>query len=241
MALRVAGGGPGLVLYGFRFSHPCVSVQLMLEHKRLPYHYKEVAPGLHPFLLAATGFRGRTVPALRIGSARVQGSRAIAAELDRRFPESPPLFPAETEARRLVEEAEQRGEELQNAARRIAYFHLRRAPDMLAGQLRPGREGTFRARLAARALVAVASKAHGASDERALADLEELPERLAEIEGWLRTGVVGEVERNAADFQIAPSLRMLPLFPEVAAKIEPGPLADYAHVVVPEYPPLAPT
>jgi hypothetical protein len=46
MALR--GGEPDLVLYGFRFSHPCVSVQLMIEHKRLSYHYKELAPGLHP-------------------------------------------------------------------------------------------------------------------------------------------------------------------------------------------------
>jgi glutathione S-transferase len=171
----------------------------------------------------------------------VQGSRAIAAELDRRFPEAPRLFPADAGARRLVEQAERSGEELQNAARRIAYFHLRRGPDILAGQLRPGREATLSARLAARALIAVASRATGASDERALADLDELPERLAEIEGWLRASLLGEGEKNAADFQIAPSLRVLLLFPKAAAMIEPGSLADYARTVVPEYPPLLPT
>src|SRR4051812_24195940 len=117
MALKASGLEPDLVLYGFRFSHPCVSVQLMLEHKRLPYRYKEVAPGLHPFLLVARGFRGRTVPAMRMDGTRVQGSRAIAAELDRRFPAEPHLFPADAEARHLVEEAERRGEELQDAAR----------------------------------------------------------------------------------------------------------------------------
>jgi glutathione S-transferase len=239
MAVKAADGAPDLVLYGFRFSHPCVSVQLMLGHKRLPYRYEQVAPGFHAVLLPARGFRGRTVPAMRIGEDRVQGSRAIAAELDRHFPEQP-LFPADAEARRRVEEAERRGEELQDAARRIAYFHLRRAPHMLAPQLRPDNPDSLRARLGARALVAVASKAHGASDKRAEADLEELPQRLAEIEGWLGDGVLGSAEPNAADFQIAPSLRMLPLFPEAAPMIERG-LMDYARTIVSEYPPPGPT
>lgn len=236
----VAGGEPELILYGFAFSHPCVSVQLMLDHKGLAYRYEQMPPGLHPFLLAARGFRGRTVPAMRIDGARLQGSRAIAAELDRRFPE-PPLFPAEAGARRRIEEAELRGEELQDAARRIAYFHLRRNPELLAPVMRPEDPRALRARLGARALVFVASKAHGAGDERALADLEQLPERLKEIEGWLGAGVLGGPEPNAADFQIAPSLQVLLLFPATAAKITRSPLAAYARTIVPEYPPQLPS
>lgn len=239
MALRIAADEPELVLYGFLFSHPCVSVQLMLDRKHVPYRYKRLTPGLHPFLLIARGFPGRTVPAMRIGGARVQGSRMIAAELEQRFPE-PPLFPAEKTGRRQVEEAEWSGEELQNAARRIAYFHLRRGPEMLARQLRPDHAEAASTRLAARALVTVASTAHGASDKRALADLEALPERLAQIEDWLHTGILGGAEPNAADFQIAPSLRMLRLFPDVAARVERDPLAGYADMIVPEYPPPPP-
>ena len=52
--------------------------------------------------------------------------------------------------------------------------------------------------------------------------------------------MLGAVEPNAADFQIAPSLVMLLLFPTAAATIEPGPLADYARTIVPEHPPPLP-
>ncbi len=51
----------------------------------------------------------------------MQGSRAIARELDRLVPE-PPLFPADPDARATVEEAELWGDEvLQSAARRLAW------------------------------------------------------------------------------------------------------------------------
>ena len=56
------------------------------------------------------GFPGATVPALRIDGRRVQGSLEISRFLDS-FVASRPLFPAEPEARRAVEEAERWGEQ----------------------------------------------------------------------------------------------------------------------------------
>jgi glutathione S-transferase len=51
------------------------------------------------------GFPGKTVPAIRIDHAEVQGSTAIALALDSLVP-SPPLFPSDPERRAAVLEAE---------------------------------------------------------------------------------------------------------------------------------------
>ena len=217
------------VLYGFRFSHPCITAELMLRHKRVPFTYREVTPGLHPFVLRGRGFKGRTVPALRLGAERIQGSRPIAAALEAAFGDRPSLFADDRDA---IEAAERRGEELQDAARRIAYFHLRRMPEALTPFLG--------SRLGARLLVPLASLAHGASDSRVRADLAELPARLDEVDRWLEAGLLGGPNPNAADFQIAPSLRMLLLFEATAAEVERRPAGRYSREIVPEYPPLGP-
>ena len=106
-------------LYALAVSHPSHAARLMLEHKRLDHEVSKLLPGFHPFQLRAAGFRGATVPALRIDGRRVQGSRSISRALDELVPERP-LFPPDPAARRAVEEAERWGEEEpQEVLRRI--------------------------------------------------------------------------------------------------------------------------
>src|SRR3954447_2440625 len=109
----------GIKLYGTLPSPPSHSVRLMLEAKGLDYKPIWLLPGLHPALLRTRGFRGGTVPALKIDGRRVQRSLEIARALDQLQPE-PPLLPADPEKRRQVEEAERWADEvLQDVPRRI--------------------------------------------------------------------------------------------------------------------------
>jgi glutathione S-transferase len=81
------------------------------------------------------GFPGKTVPAMRLAGAKVQGTRAIARALDALVP-SPPLFPADPERRRAVEEAESWGDEvLQGVSRRLIWNALKHDRSTLATYL----------------------------------------------------------------------------------------------------------
>src|SRR3954454_23388968 len=109
----------GIKLYGTQPSPPTHSVRLMLESKDLDYKAIWLLPGLHPALLRLRGFRGGTVPAIKIDGRKVQGSRAISRALEEIKPE-PPLFPDDPQRRAQVEEAERWGDEvLQDVPRRI--------------------------------------------------------------------------------------------------------------------------
>ena len=54
----------------------------MLDLKGIDYELAAVVPGTQRVHLRLVGFRGGTVPALRLDGRRVQGSRAIARALD---------------------------------------------------------------------------------------------------------------------------------------------------------------
>src|SRR3954447_26230009 len=95
----------GIKLYGTKPSPPAHSARLMLESKGLDYEPIWLLPGLHPALLRTRGFRGGTVPGMKIDGRRIQGSRAISRALDELRPE-PPLFPSVPQQRLAVEEAE---------------------------------------------------------------------------------------------------------------------------------------
>ncbi|HVS27937.1 MAG TPA: glutathione S-transferase N-terminal domain-containing protein, partial [Solirubrobacteraceae bacterium] len=129
-------------LYVILGSHACRTGMLMLEHKGIGYRRVNLPTGLHSFGVRLLGFPGNpapfrrvdgrlprslaladrmgTVPALRIDGERVQTNREIARFLERLQPD-PPLFPADPERRREVEEAERWGDDVfQMTARRIA-------------------------------------------------------------------------------------------------------------------------
>src|SRR4051812_21498394 len=89
----------------------------MLEYKGIEYELVSLVAGSQPVRLRLLGFRGRTVPALKVDGRRFQGSTEISRALEELKPD-PPLFPADRRAE--VEEAERWGErELQPLPRRF--------------------------------------------------------------------------------------------------------------------------
>jgi hypothetical protein len=124
---------PRAKLYSLSVSHPSHAARLMLERKGIDHRVVNIQPGLHPLVVRLAGFRGGTVPALRIDGRRIQGSLRISRGLDHLQPQ-PPLFPAT--GRDAVEAAEAWGErELQPVPRRMYRWGL-------------GRNATLRRRLA---------------------------------------------------------------------------------------------
>lgn len=224
-------------LYVLTASHPCVGVELMLRRKGLAYRRVELPLILSRGILRAMRFPRKTVPAIRLGERRLQGSRAISRALDELQPD-PPLFPRESGARERVEEAERWGEGLQDAARRIEVWGLDRDRSGVEVQLRastlpiPPRLG---ARLAGPSLWRY-RRIIGATDDAVSRDLAELPAMLDRIDRWIDDGVLGGEEPNAADFQIAPSVRLLMTMEDRRPAIEARPAGSLAMQLVPEYP-----
>jgi glutathione S-transferase len=219
-------------------SHPSVAAALMLESKGIDYRRIDFAPAVHRVALRAVGFRGRTVPALRIDGRRIQGSRQIARALDEMRPE-PPLFPADANARRRVEEAEGWGDEvLQPLARRLAWAALKRDRSTIGSFLEGARLGlpTGLAVRTAPPLIHMAARLNEATDEAARADLAALPAHLDRVDAWIDEGRLGGPEPNAADFQIATSVRLLMTLDDVRPAIEGRPAGRLAREVVPEFP-----
>jgi glutathione S-transferase len=69
-------------LYGMSISHAANAARLMLEHKGIEYDLVKVQPGMQAAQVRLAGFRGGTVPALRIDGRRVVGTTAISRALD---------------------------------------------------------------------------------------------------------------------------------------------------------------
>jgi hypothetical protein len=65
----------------------------MLERKRIDYRRVDLMAGLHPLLLRVAGFRGGSVPAVKLDGRRLQGSLAISRGLEERVRVPPGLPP----------------------------------------------------------------------------------------------------------------------------------------------------
>jgi len=224
-------------LYSLKVSHPSVAVHLMLERKRIDHRIRQVSPGLHPLVVRLAGFPANTVPALTLDGDRIQGSTSISRALDELVPE-PPLFPADPERRRAVEEAEAWGEsELQPVPRRMYRWglvrnrHLRRRLAEVSGMPAPGLVAATNGPLAASFAAAI-----GADDERIRRDLQELPGKLDRVDALTAEGVIGTDEPNAADYQIATTVRVLMSFADLRPMIERRPAGELALKLVPRWP-----
>jgi glutathione S-transferase len=127
-----------ITLYGTPPSPPSHTARLMLERKGIDHKVVWLLPGLWPALLRTRGFRGGTVPAMKIDGRRLQSSRAISRALED-VRAHPPLFPADPERRLAVEEAERWGDEvLQDVPRRIVRWitaHNQEARVMIAREV----------------------------------------------------------------------------------------------------------
>ncbi|HKG35165.1 MAG TPA: glutathione S-transferase N-terminal domain-containing protein [Solirubrobacterales bacterium] len=225
-------------LYVIPGSHPSMTARLMLEHKGIDYKRTDLMPVVSKGVLKAMRFPGVTVPALKLDGTRVQGSRQIARELDRLRPE-PPLFPSDGERRREVEEAERFGdEELQHPVRQILWWALKRDPSPLRSYSEGARLGIpigLAVRTAA-PIVALSARFNEATDENARAAVAVLPGMLQRIDDWIAAGVLNGTELNAADYQIAPSLRLAMTLDDLRPVIERRPAGELAERAAPEYP-----
>lgn len=225
------------VLYAIHGSHPCVTVERALQLKRQPYRIVEMPPAVH-VPLQWLRFRRRTVPALVLGSGEtLVGSRAIVHRLDQLVPE-PPLLPADPSLRERVEAAERWGDEvLQPAARRLFWVGIMRAPRAIDAYAVGSRMRipAIGRRLATPLLGRAARWNNRASAASARRDLELLPGQLDQVDAWIAEGVLGGEQPNAADLQIASSLRMLLTFADVRPLLEGRPCARLARRVVSDY------
>lgn len=232
---------PKIKLYMFSGSAPSLSAELMLDHKGLEYKRVHVMVGPHAFGMLGRGFHTMTVPALEIDGRRVQGSREISRELDRLVP-TPPLFPTGPDRERAVREAERRGEELNDIARRVFWCAARRDPKVFHTVLRhPNPMMRPIQRVSRRLVTRLATAGHQATDRAAQDDLEALPAVLDQIDAWIGEGLIGGPELNAADFQVAPAVALLLRFADLAPLIEHRAVAQLARRLVPDHAGRTPT
>ena len=224
-------------LYWFPMSHPGMAAKAMLELKGVPFETVEVLLGAQKIHLRLAGFRAGTVPALKLDGRRVQGSLAIPRALEQLQPQ-PPLYPADPDRRRRVEEAEAWGErELQNAPRLmirwgiVADPHLRRWLAEAAGMPAPA--------LAARTSVPVAryyARAIGADEAAARRALSELPSMLDRADALLADGTLTTDPPNAATLQILSSVRALDSFTDLRPQLAGRRSTLAARELFPDYP-----
>lgn len=229
-------------LYWMSLSHPSQAVRKMLELKGVEYKRVDVMPLNQRIHLRLAGFRGGTVPAIKLDGRRVQGSREIARALDELWPE-PPLFPADPELRQRVEDAEKWGEQqLQPIPRRIARYGAARDVELR-------RWGARSARVPAADLVArvtgpavsyyartIEADGRRATEAGVRADLEALPAMLDHADELLADGTLTTDPPNAATLQILSTVSLLAALADLHDAIGSRPAAVLARELFPDYP-----
>lgn len=218
-------------------SHPGVAVALMCDYKGVDYERVYLLPVLSKASLRLRGFPGITVPAAKIGKTKVQGSVAIARALDEVRPE-PPLLPADEEHRETVLEAERFGEEIfQHGIRQVVLWLLgqdRYPWYSYAENVKLPIPPALIVRTAA-PMVAVQRRFNRADDDNVRKALEGFGSWLDRIDGYIGSGVIGGRLPNAADFQLASSLRMALTVEDLRPAIESRPCERLAMRLVPDY------
>jgi glutathione S-transferase len=229
-------------LYWMAISHPSQAVRKMLDLKGVDYELVDVLPMNQKVHMRLAGFRGGTVPALKLDGRKLQGSREISKELDARWPE-PPLFPADPEQRARVRSAERWGEEeFQPVPRRVFRFavahlpEIRRwavanqglpAPSLVAAAMQPGFA------YYARTVEADGRRATGAGVR---ADLAALPAMFDRVDRLMADGTLTVNPPNAATLQILITVRVLGAFADLRDFVQSHACARPAHDLFPSYP-----
>ena len=181
-------------------------------------------------------FGSRTVPALRLNGEKLSGSRAILRRLEELRPD-PPLIPGR-----------RRGAREGGGGRALGRGDVpadRPAPAVARHQAQSGALASYSEhsklplpapmiRLSAPMISRVEMKLNAATPEAERADLAALPEHLDRIDGWIADGVIGGEAPNAADLQIASTLRLMMTLEDLRALIEPRPAAELALRLFPQ-------
>ena len=225
----------GIKLYGTPPSPPSHSARLMLERKGLDHKIIWLLPGMWPALLRTRGFRGGTVPAMKIDGRRLQGSTVISRALEEVKPE-PALFPADPARRAAVEEAERWGDEvLQNVPRRIVRWMSVHRPEtkvLIAKEVRIPLP-RFAAWINTPAARHLANKVD--ADEQIQRAIAQVPEVMDHVDELIAKGVIGGDEPNAADFQIASSVRALLNVKDLDPVTQGRPASELAMRLLPDF------
>jgi len=227
----------GTTLYGIPPSHPSHAARLMVERKGLDYKMVWLLPGIHFILIRTRGFRGGTVPALKLDGRKFQDSVAISRALEQAKPD-PPLFPADPHLRMRVEDAERWGEErLQPLPRLLTRWMAVHRPDARL----------LLAKDAGVPLPSVASwlnspvARHLARNVDADGRLEEtiadVPKVLDQVDELIAEGVIGGDQPNAADYQILTSVQALLSIGDLDVVTQGRPSARAAKRVIPAFGP----
>jgi glutathione S-transferase len=192
-------------------SHPCATVERALELKDVPFRRVEIPAAMQPLVMKPL-FGGRTVPGIRFEDGeKVQGSRAILRALERRVP-APPLYDGAAGAA-AIEEAERWGDEIfQPVPRSLLWTAFGAHPRAMHG-FQDGQRGPKLPMpvvlAASRVILPVERRLNDVSDAGVRTALAELPGMLDRVDAWIAAGVLDGEEPNAADLQIAPTLRLL--------------------------------
>jgi glutathione S-transferase len=213
----------------------------MVELKQVECKIVPVAPLNQRLHLRLAGFRGGTVPALKLDGRKVQGSRGIARILDERWPE-PPLFPADPQRRARVEEAERWGDqELQPIPRRLFRFGVANDPELRQWVLRrqrvpaPGLVGGLLRLLVEPYARTVEADGRRANEDGVRADLAALPAVLDRVDRLLEDGTLALEPPNAAALQILVTVRLLDGFEDLHDLVRAHACAEPARELFPDY------
>ena len=223
-------------LIGVPGSHPSLAAELMLRHKGIAYRRFDLPNMSHRYLLPLLRFRSSTVPVMRLDGARVTTTRRIARALDALQPE-PPLLPAE--GRAAVEAAEAwADDELQEGVRRLGRWAAVRDPEAMATFLDGVHMGvpTGAVKAALPVVRPVIARQMGVKDATAQACARALPGQLDRVDALLAEGVIGGERPNAADFQVATSVRLAMCFDQLRERIAARPAGAHALRLCPDYP-----
>jgi glutathione S-transferase len=226
-------------LYVIHGSHPGIAVQLMLQRKGIDYRLINVPPGFSRRLIPLFGFSGDRTPAMKIDGRKIQGSREISRDLERIQPD-PPLFPADPDMRKRVEQAESWGDPYQSIPRTIIWWAFKKDRSGMVSFLQGSPAGArfgLPASLAVKTagpMVNLGAKLNESDDAHVREELAKLPAALDHIDGLIEAGVLDGEELNAADYQIAPTTRLLMAFDDLKPLIESRPAGRQAERVLPK-------
>lgn len=207
-------------------SHPCLTVEQALHIKRVPFSKIELPAASQPLVMRAL-FGQRTVPAIRFeDGSKVQSSRAIVRELERRVPE-PALYGGPE-----IDEAERWGDETyQPVPRKILWPAFKLNPgamyDFQKGARMPPLPRPV-VRVLAPGILAVERTINRTGDEQCRAAIAGLPSLLDHVDALIAAGTLDGETPNAADLQIAPTTRLLHAVADLQPLIAGRPCEQHA-------------
>ena len=211
-------------LYVVAASHPCFAVKRALELKGIEYKRVEWPPTMH-VPMQRLRFGQGTVPGLKVDGEKVIGSRTIMHRLDELRPD-PPLYPAEPEARRRVEEADGWGDlVMQDMARRLTWWclkHERRAITTYGEDSRLPLPD-FASVASVPMITAIEWRINDVGDENVERNLADLPGHIDKIDAWIADGTLDPEAPNAAALQIGSSIALIVTHADVRPLFEGRP------------------